>query len=208
MGKNVSDTCWIRVNKNSLFDDTSWNALKISSEDVWLRRIHSSWSRCLEDVFITTNVCWEYNQCTYYISFICSQNRLTALSLCECKLVSCLVLWSVYVERIYSLIVKDLKSDWSIPVTWKRRATGKSYLFRQTIHWAYSLVQQNESWQILQLLPSLIPVGAGGLLSRNRLLLCYSESLFIAEVFFIICVFKNFPQFTGKHLCWSLFLII
>ena len=81
----------------------------------------------------------------------------------EWKLVFCSVFRRVHVRRIYSLIAKDLKFDWSIQVTWKRRV--------------YSLVQQHESWQILQLLSFLIPVGAGGLFSRNRLLLCYFESV-------------------------------
>ena len=35
------------------------DALKTSSEDEWLRWIYSPWSRCLQDVFIKTNVCWE-----------------------------------------------------------------------------------------------------------------------------------------------------
>ena len=48
------------------------NVLKMSSEDVRLRRTYSSWSRRLEDederrlqdVFIKTNVCWEH--CLYF----------------------------------------------------------------------------------------------------------------------------------------------
>ena len=32
------------------------------------------------------------------------------------------MLWRVYVQRIYSLIAKDYKSDWSLKVTWKRGA--------------------------------------------------------------------------------------
>ena len=60
---------------------------------------------------------------------ICSQIRLTALSISlrrahlrEWKLVFCLVLWRVYVKRIYSSIAKDLKFDWSIQVTLKRKS--------------------------------------------------------------------------------------
>ena len=79
----------------------------------------------------------------------------------EWKLVFCLVLRRAYVRRIYSLTAKDLKFDWSIQVTWRRTA--------------YSLVQQHENWQILQLLSFLIPVRAGGLFSRNRSLLYYFE---------------------------------
>ena len=53
----------------------------------------------------------------------------------ECKLVFCSVLGGVYVGRIYSSNAKDLKFDWSIQVTWKRRA--------------YLLVHQHEGWQII-----------------------------------------------------------
>ena len=35
------------------------DVFKTSSEDVWLRRIYSSRSRRLEDVFIKTNIYWE-----------------------------------------------------------------------------------------------------------------------------------------------------
>ena len=94
----------------------------------------------------------------------CRYLLLRCAHLREWKLVFCSVFWQVYVRRIYSSIAKDLKFDWSIQVTWKRRV--------------YSLVQQHESWQILQLLSFLIPVGAGGLFSWNRLLLYYFESLF------------------------------
>ena len=34
------------------------DVLETSSEDIWLIRIYSSSSRCHEDVFIKTNVCW------------------------------------------------------------------------------------------------------------------------------------------------------
>ena len=77
-------------------------------------------------------------------SLICSQNPT-----------NCAISYfgeHIYVNRSYSSIVKDLKFDWSIHVTWKRRAYN-------------SLVQQHESWQILQLLSFLIPVGAGSLFS-------------------------------------------
>ena len=62
-------------------------------------------------------------------------------------------------QKIWNLIGQ-------LQVTWKRRAQ--------------SLVQQHESWQILQPLSFLIPVGADGSFSRNRLLLYYFESLFTA----------------------------
>ena len=39
--------------------------------------------------------------------------------------------WCVYVGRVYTLIVQNLKLDWSMKVTRKRRVTGKSDLFEQ-----------------------------------------------------------------------------
>ena len=39
------------------------DVLKTCSEDVRLRSTYSSWSRCLKDVFIKTNVCWEKTSC-------------------------------------------------------------------------------------------------------------------------------------------------
>ena len=44
----------------------------------------------------------------------------------EWKLVFCSVLRRVYIRRIYSLIAKDLKFDWSIQVTRKRRVYWNS----------------------------------------------------------------------------------
>ena len=81
----------------------------------------------------------------------------------EWKLVFCSMFRRIYVRRIYSLNAKDLKFDWSIQITGRQRT--------------YSLVQQHESWQLLQLLSFLISVGADALFSRNRLLLHYFESL-------------------------------
>ena len=54
--------------------------------------------------------------------FVCSQIRLTALSLYEFKSVFCSALRRVYVGRIHSSIAKILKFDWSMQVTLKRRA--------------------------------------------------------------------------------------
>ena len=51
------------------------------------------------------------------------QLPITALSVHECKLV-CSVFWRVEVGRIYSSIAQNLKFDWSLNITWKRRATG------------------------------------------------------------------------------------
>ena len=62
-------TSWRRLENVSWrgLDKTSWrrledvlktfdqDALKISSEDVWLRLIYSSWSRCLKDVLKTSS---------------------------------------------------------------------------------------------------------------------------------------------------------
>ena len=56
---------------------------------------------------------------------------LTALSLAECKLTFCLVLQRVYVGRIYSSTAQNLKSDWSVQVTWSGAAALKSDLIEQ-----------------------------------------------------------------------------
>ena len=111
----------------------------------------------------------------------------------EWKLVFCSVLRRVYVRRIYSLITKYFKFDWSIQVAWEQRA--------------YSLVQQHESWQIFQLLSFLIPVGAGGLLKQIIVLFWVIIYSYLQKVF-KKGVLKNLSEFTGKHLCRSLFLII
>ena len=55
---------------------------------------------------------------------------MTAQSLFECKLV-CSVFQRIDIGRIYSLIALKLKFDWSIQITWKRKAAGKSDLFEQ-----------------------------------------------------------------------------
>ena len=64
--------------------------IKTSSEDVWVRRIYSSWSRRLEDlwrqrgktsstplqgIFIKTNVCWEIRQ-VVFITMISTLNSI------------------------------------------------------------------------------------------------------------------------------------
>ena len=58
------------------------------------------------------------------------QHRLTALSLCEYKLF--------------------LKFDWSVQVTWKEGQLVNQIRFSKRFVWAYSLLQQQESWLILQ----------------------------------------------------------
>ena len=57
--------------------------------------------------------------------------RLTALSLCEYKLF--------------------LEFDWSIQVTWKEGQLVNQICFSKRFVWAYSLLQQHESWLILQM---------------------------------------------------------
>ena len=52
-------------------------------------------------------------------------------ALCEYKFVFCLVLRRVYEGRINTSILQNLKFDWSIQVTWKRRVIGKSDSFEQ-----------------------------------------------------------------------------
>ena len=59
--EGVLKTSWRLAYGQDEYIDLDQDVLKISSEDVWLRRIYSSWSRRLEDVFIKTNVCWEVN---------------------------------------------------------------------------------------------------------------------------------------------------
>ena len=34
-------------------------------------------------------------------------------------------------RRLYGLFTQNLKFDWSIQITWKRKAAGKSYLFEE-----------------------------------------------------------------------------
>ena len=59
--EGVLKTSWRLAYGQDEYIDLDRDVLKMSSEDVWLRRIYSSWSRRLEDVFIKTNVCWEVN---------------------------------------------------------------------------------------------------------------------------------------------------
>ena len=61
------------------------------------------------------------------------------------------VLWRVSVGRIYSSITENSKFDWSIQITWKRRAAWKLDLF--------------EKEQIFVQLLSFLPFEAGGLFS-------------------------------------------
>ena len=149
--------------------------------------------------------------------FVCSQIRLTALSLCECKSVICSVLRRVYVGKIYSLISKILKFDWLMQATWKWRTFVNqirlSKRFVNRFIWAndsrFSIFAgtANESWQILQLVSFLVSVGAGGLFSRRLLLYYLSHYLqLLAQVLQNRCL-KNFAQFAEKYLCRSLSLI-
>ena len=146
---------------------------------------------------------------------ICSQINLFLIRLALLrgwKLVFCSALRRVYVRRNYSSIAKDLKFNWSIQVMWKRKvyslvqsSIAKDSKFNWSIQvmWkqkAYWLVQQHKSWQILQLLSFLIPVGTGGLLFW---VIIYSY----LQKFFKIGVVKNFSLITGKHLWRSFFLI-
>ena len=72
-------------------------------------------------------------------SFISSQTQLYTtsqwrnyISLLEYQLV-CWVFRRVDIERIYSLITQNLKFDWSIQITWKRKAPGKSDSLEQAL---------------------------------------------------------------------------
>ena len=113
-------------------------------------------------------------------SFVCSQVRLIALSLCECKSGFCSVLRRVYVGRIYSSIAKILKFDWSMQVTWKRRVIVNQISLSKRFLFEHIRLYNKRIWPILQLLSFLVPVGASGLFSRSRLLLYYFELLFRA----------------------------
>ena len=130
--------------------------------------------------------------------------RLSALSLCEWKLVFCSVLRGVYVGRIYSLIAKDLKFDWSIR---SRENEGRLLNQIRFSNHKYSLEQQRESWQILQPLSFLIPV-----VGRIRYFI-FTKQIVIVLFWVIIYSYlqtdalENFEEFTEKNLCRSLFLI-
>ena len=84
--------------------------------------------------------CVKWNDTTHTTSFLCLQIRLTILPLRECKSVFCSVVRRVYVGKIYSSPAKILKFDWSMHVTWKRRAIvrqirlSKRFSFEH-IHW-------------------------------------------------------------------------
>ena len=54
----------------------------------------------------------------------------------KCKLLFRLALGGLNVSEIYGSIPKDLKFDWSIQITWKRRELVN------LIHWAYSLARK------------------------------------------------------------------
>ena len=67
--EDVLKTFWIRLGKTSWRRMTKTNilvlikVLKTSSEDVWVRRICSSWSRHLEDVFKTSSRGLHQDEC-------------------------------------------------------------------------------------------------------------------------------------------------
>ena len=81
---------------------------------------------------------------------------VTTLSLFECKLV-CWVLRRVDIGIIYSLIAQNLKFNWSILITWKRKAAGKSDLFNQAQMFAGTTTTPKLT--NLQLLSFVIPFG-------------------------------------------------
>ena len=133
--------------------------------------------------------------------------RLTALFPCDCKLVFCSVLWRIQVGGIYSFIGQNLKFDWSMQVTLKRRAIGKSDLFEQAEIFA-GTATWNESCQILQLFFSF-PCRRRWFIFTKHVITVYFQFLFTAIWFycFNIDVLKNFTNFTGKHLYRNLFLV-
>ena len=131
--------------------------------------------------------------------------QLNALSLRECKLVFCSVLWRVYVGKMFSL-----NKIWHLIGQYRSRENEERLVSQNHLSkHKYSLVHQCKSWQILQLFFSY-PCWSRWFIFTNMLLLYYFELLFTAIwfKFFKIGVFKNFAKFSGKYLYWGLFLII
>ena len=152
--------------------------------------------------------CVKWNDTTHTTSFLCLQIRLTILSLRECKSVFCSVVRRVYVGKIYSSPAKILKFDWSMHVTWKRRAIvrqirlSKRFSFKH-IHW-YSKTKADKyssCYLFLALLGQVVYFHETDYYCT--ILSHYLQQL--AKVLQNRCL-QNFSQFTGKYLCRSLFL--
>ena len=129
-----------------------------------------------------------------------------------------LVLWRVYVGRIYSSIAKSLKFDWLMQVTWKRRAFVNQIRFSKRLCKPDSFVQMSPVLRY-----SMVRQTKSGKYSSSYLFLSLSGQVvyfhedyyctnfshylqILAKVLQNMCL-KNFAQFAGKYLGRSLFLI-
>ena len=116
------------------------------------------------------------------------------------------VLRCVYVGRIYSSITKILKFDWSMQVTWKRRA------FVNQIHLSKRFSFEQIRWYSKRKLTNTPAVIFLSLLGRWFHKADYYCTIFsyhlqlLAKVLQKSCL-KNSAQFAGKYLCLSFFLI-
>ena len=138
-------------------------------------------------------------------SFICSQIRLTAQFLCECRSV-CLVLRRVYVARIYSLIAKILKFDWSMKVTWTWRVIVNQIRLSKRFSF------EHICWKLQQTKADKYS-GYYLFFSLSRQLVYFHEADYYCTILSHYlqllenrCL-KNFAPFAGKYLCRSFFLI-
>ena len=116
----------------------------------------------------------------------------------------------VFVGTIYSLVSKDLKFDWSIQVTRKRRAVGKSHSFGQMIY--LSILAGTATWKQTSTPAVIISYRCRGrwfVFAKKVLnVLFWDINYSYFQKFFKVGVLKNYAaQLTGKHLCWTLFLI-
>ena len=102
--------------------------------------------------------------------------------------------------RIYSSIVKILKFDWSMPVTWKRRVIvnqirlSKRFSFEH-IRW-YSKRKLANAPAVIFSCPC-----------HGRWFIFTKHIIIVLFWVIIYSYLKNFAQFAGKYLCRSLFLI-
>ena len=106
-----------------------------------------------------------------------------------------LIFFSVSVRKVETVsIAQNLKFDWLIQVTWKRRIIIRKH--------KYSLVQRHQSWKIRHcyLFLSLWKQVVYFHETNHCNILSYLQPF----KFFKIGVNKNFVKFIGKHLCWSL----
>ena len=60
----------------------------------------------------------------------------------------------------------------------------------------------------LVVVADLLPVSLASKRAGFKFLKVFLQKQSFAQMFFEIGILKNFPILTGKHLCWSLFLIM